>query len=199
MVLQQHGNSVAHFLYDTGRTRTGISDSAKSYKDKIHRWMSGAETGPKTESPYAVSDRNLRWNRLGMANAPEWTPPFPVGTNTKWEFKCEGKGRSPDRFTVAHFRDADRCLRPTLRDTPHDVPQKTGGQDGAAVTFPVGLLHPLQHAGLCQRHTPRWRRSRPEPGHNAYRAFASPAAVLTVGIRSVTTELLKARAHFPGP
>jgi hypothetical protein len=39
----------------------------------------------------------------------------------------------------------------TLRETPHDVPSKTRGQDGFATSFPVGLLHPLQHAGLSRR------------------------------------------------
>src|SRR6202162_5050834 len=39
----------------------------------------------------------------------------------------------------------------TLQETPHDVPRKTRGQDGFATSFPVGLLHPLQHAGLSRR------------------------------------------------
>src|SRR5438309_1269345 len=39
----------------------------------------------------------------------------------------------------------------TLQETPHDVPCKTRGQDGFATSFPVGLLHPLQHAGLSRR------------------------------------------------
>src|ERR1035437_7137415 len=39
----------------------------------------------------------------------------------------------------------------TLRETPHAVPRKTQGQDGFATSFPVGLLHPLQHAGLSRR------------------------------------------------
>jgi hypothetical protein len=32
-------------------------------------------------------------------------------------------------------------------------PCKTRGQDGFATSFPVGLFHPLQHAGLA-RHSP---------------------------------------------
>src|SRR6267142_735426 len=36
----------------------------------------------------------------------------------------------------------------TLQATPRDVPSKTRGQDGFATSFPVGLLHPQQHAGL---------------------------------------------------
>jgi hypothetical protein len=43
--------------------------------------------------------------------------------------------------------------RSTLRITPRDVPRKTRGQDGVAFSFPVGLLHPLQHAGLSRRTT----------------------------------------------
>src|SRR5215472_9536222 len=39
----------------------------------------------------------------------------------------------------------------TLQETPRDVPSKTRGQDGFATSFPVGLLHPLQHAGLSLR------------------------------------------------
>jgi hypothetical protein len=32
-----------------------------------------------------------------------------------------------------------------------DFPRKTQGQDGFATSFPVGLLHPLQHTGLARR------------------------------------------------
>jgi hypothetical protein len=39
----------------------------------------------------------------------------------------------------------------TLQETSHDVPCKTRGQDGFATSFPVGFLHPLQHAGLSRR------------------------------------------------
>jgi hypothetical protein len=39
----------------------------------------------------------------------------------------------------------------TLQVTSRDVPCKTRGQDGFATSFPVGLLHPLQHAGLSRR------------------------------------------------
>src|SRR3981081_4734180 len=38
----------------------------------------------------------------------------------------------------------------TLQETSHDVPCKTRGQDGFATSFPVGLFHPLQHAGLAR-------------------------------------------------
>src|ERR1700719_1711112 len=41
--------------------------------------------------------------------------------------------------------------RSTLQETPRDVPSKTRVQDGFATSFPVGLLHPLQHAGLSRR------------------------------------------------
>src|ERR1700687_5645474 len=49
----------------------------------------------------------------------------------------------------------------TLQETPRDVPSKTRGQDGFATSFPVGLLHSLQHAGLARR-TPVC----PSSGHN---------------------------------
>src|SRR5581483_2697328 len=39
----------------------------------------------------------------------------------------------------------------TLRLMPRDIARKTQGQDGFAVSFPVGLFHPLQHAGLSRR------------------------------------------------
>src|SRR5712675_2523571 len=39
----------------------------------------------------------------------------------------------------------------TLQETPRGVPSKARGQDGFATSFPVGLLHPLQHAGLSRR------------------------------------------------
>src|ERR1700689_4619193 len=39
----------------------------------------------------------------------------------------------------------------TLRVPPHDDPCKPRGQDGFAFSFPVGLFHPLQHAGLSRR------------------------------------------------
>src|SRR5438132_5187305 len=39
----------------------------------------------------------------------------------------------------------------TLQETPRDVPSKTRDQDGFATSFPVGLLRPLQHAGLARR------------------------------------------------
>src|SRR5450755_4389815 len=39
----------------------------------------------------------------------------------------------------------------TLQETSHDVSCKTRGQDGFATSLPVGLLHPLQHAGLSRR------------------------------------------------
>ena len=46
---------------------------------------------------------------------------------------------------------AHRCLRPTLRNAPRDGFRKTRGQDGVAFSFPVGLFHPLQHAGSSRR------------------------------------------------
>src|SRR6266849_6593038 len=39
----------------------------------------------------------------------------------------------------------------TLQETPRGVPSKTRGQDGFATSFSVGLLHPLQLAGLARR------------------------------------------------
>jgi hypothetical protein len=39
----------------------------------------------------------------------------------------------------------------TLRLTPRGITRKTQGQDGVAFSFPVGILPPLQHAGLSRR------------------------------------------------
>src|SRR5580692_7813927 len=50
----------------------------------------------------------------------------------------------------------------TLRVPPRDDPCKTRGQDGFAFSFPVGLFHPLQHAGLSRR-SPVCRRSTRTP------------------------------------
>jgi hypothetical protein len=46
---------------------------------------------------------------------------------------------------------AHQCLCSTLQAPPHDDTCKTRGQDGFATSFPVGLFHPLQHAGLSRR------------------------------------------------
>ena len=42
----------------------------------------------------------------------------------------------------------------TLQASPRGDTCKTQGQDGVAFSFPAGLSHPLQHAGLARR-TPR--------------------------------------------
>src|SRR6516165_3808180 len=42
----------------------------------------------------------------------------------------------------------------TLQASPRDDACKTRGQDGFTTSFPVGLLHPLQHAGLSRRSCP---------------------------------------------
>jgi hypothetical protein len=42
----------------------------------------------------------------------------------------------------------------TLPASPHGDTGKTQGQDGVAFSFPAGLFHPLQQAGLARR-TPR--------------------------------------------
>src|SRR5664279_5362138 len=64
---------------------------------------------------------------------------------------------SGSRHPVLAFFEAQSPRPPmprsTLRNTPRDVSRKTRGQDGVAFSFPVGLLHPLQHAGLSRRTT----------------------------------------------
>src|SRR5271166_6025824 len=61
-----------------------------------------------------------------------------------------------------------------LQETPRDVPCKTRGQDGFATSFPVGLLHPLQHAGLARR-TPVC----PSPARNVERQYQSQGRIGT--------------------
>jgi len=58
----------------------------------------------------------------------------------------------------------------TLRLQPRDGNRKTQGQDGVAFSFPVGILPPLQHAGLSRR-TPS---ADLEEGsrHDAFRGWA---------------------------
>src|SRR5271157_5566815 len=46
---------------------------------------------------------------------------------------------------------AHRCLRPKLRNPSREGFRKTRGQDGGPVSFPAGVFHPLQHAGLSRR------------------------------------------------
>jgi hypothetical protein len=50
----------------------------------------------------------------------------------------------------------------TLQPTPHDAACKTQARMDSLLSFPVGLFHPLQHAGLARR-TPC---GRPTGGHN---------------------------------
>jgi len=89
----------------------------------------------------------------------------------------------------------------TLQLTPRGVTRKTQGQDGVAFSFPVGILPPLQHAGLARR-TPRhgfaprgltaidghWRATRPGCGHGrvdvTHFASAIPEPAAEAGSRS---------------
>src|SRR5713101_7864407 len=50
----------------------------------------------------------------------------------------------------------------TLQTTPRGVARKTRGQDGFTTSFPVGLFHPLQHAGLSRR-SPDYRPTTQNP------------------------------------
>jgi hypothetical protein len=60
--------------------------------------------------------------------------------------------RHPDLPTFrSSITPPTNALRSTLQVPPHDDTCKTRGQDGFATSFPVGLLHPLQHAGLSRR------------------------------------------------
>src|SRR5450756_1360224 len=71
----------------------------------------------------------------------------------------------------------------TLQETPHDVPRKTRGQDGFATSFPVGLLHPLQHAGLARR-TPACPSSARNGGQIPTELPSSTRGPLAASVRS---------------
>src|ERR1700693_5337254 len=62
-----------------------------------------------------------------------------------------GWGRRPDPILFeAQYPDPPIPLS-MLRRRPHGLLRKTQGQDGVAFSFPVGILPPLQHAGLSRR------------------------------------------------
>ena len=72
------------------------------------------------------------------------------------EASCQPFSKQPLICILIYGLFAAQWPRPpvplsTLQETPRDVPSKTRGQDGFATSFPVGLLHPLQHAGLARR------------------------------------------------
>src|SRR5450631_2544518 len=89
--------------------------------------------------------RVLRLRRTGQPLAPNAAAVLPSSYSS-------GVGILIWRFSKLNH-PAHRCLRPTLRNSPRDGFRKTRGQDGVAVSFPVGLFHPLQHAGLPRRTT----------------------------------------------
>src|ERR1700674_501818 len=72
-----------------------------------------------------------------------------------------------------------------LQETSHDVPCKTRGQDGFATSFPVGLLHPLQHAGLSRR-SPS---SRPPGTHQEVRLSKRRRAKMAIDWREIASKV----------
>ena len=69
-----------------------------------------------------------------------------------WPSSYSEGSRHPDLLAFrSSITPAHQCLRPTLRNSPRDGFRKTRSQDGVAISFSVGLLHPLQHAGLARR------------------------------------------------
>jgi len=62
-------------------------------------------------------------------------------------------------------------------------PRKTRGQDGFATSFPVGLLHPLQHAGLARR-TPACPSSARNGGQIPTELPSSTRGPLAASVRS---------------
>src|SRR5215472_16977973 len=78
----------------------------------------------------------------------------------------------------------------TLRPTSLDADRKTRGQDGFATSFPVGILPPLQHAGLSRR----------SPVSRQY--VQNPACFLTrwgrIWMMMAKKPNCKQRVHAPG-
>lgn len=62
-----------------------------------------------------------------------------------------GKSRRPDFAFFEAQSPGPPIPLSTLQATPRDATCKTEGQDGVAVSFPAGLFHSLQHAGLTRR------------------------------------------------
>ena len=71
----------------------------------------------------------------------------------------------------------------TLQESPRGVPCKTRGQDGFATSFPVGLLHPLQHAGLARRSPDSPSLARNHVTANGIREKKQPKAVVASSIQ----------------
>jgi hypothetical protein len=80
----------------------------------------------------------------------------------------------------------------TLQETPRGVPSsKTRGQDGFATSFPVGLLHPLQHAGLSRR-TPACPRIRTLHERLGSDVESPPCMFAAIGSRPDAHEVVSA-------
>ena len=67
----------------------------------------------------------------------------------------------PDQYLFEAQSPGPLMPLSTLRLKPRGVNRKPQGQDGVAFSFPVGLFHPLQHAGLARRTPGRYSNLRP--------------------------------------
>ena len=68
-----------------------------------------------------------------------------------WCLPPSGKSRPPGFAFFETQSPGPPIPLSTLQAIPRDVACKTRGQDGFAISFPVGLFHSLQHAGLSRR------------------------------------------------
>ena len=66
---------------------------------------------------------------------------------------CDRVGIPIGIFEAQYPAHRCRCLR--FDEPPCDGPRKTRGQDGFAISFPVGLFHSLLHAGFIPAHHKR--------------------------------------------
>jgi hypothetical protein len=74
-------------------------------------------------------------------------------------------------------------------------PCKTRGQDGFATSFPVGLLHPLQHAGLARSSDSAIMRSLRTKTRGARLAEVNPCFSLPIHTRPALLEYQTSRRY----
>ena len=87
--------------------------------------------------------RGLRLRRTGE--------PLASSAAHRVAFLLSGESRHPGTriFSKLKTRPADTSVYTSAHTSRCN--RKTRGQDGFATSFPVGLFHPLQHAGLSRR------------------------------------------------
>ncbi len=128
------------------------SDSSAAY-------MSGLRLSPSRTGLLAQTPRRPPGSRaccfstcMGSPTTPGQRPTRDLTPVLRVGFPSTSRGRRPEVRLRSSIPSPPMPLS-TLRQPPRDDPRKTRGQDGFAPSFPVGLFHPLQHAGLSRRST----------------------------------------------